>query len=131
MISNLQPVYCANCNKPVKGRTDKKFCDDWCRNAYNNQQSSQVPPLIRQVNNTLKRNRKLLQSQIPEGKSVVKIHRKKLSEQGFSFDYFTSLHTTQKGATYYFCYEYGYLLIENDCMLVVNRTKTGTGPENS
>lgn len=125
MDTNLSPGVCANCNKPVKGRADKKFCNDWCRNAYNNKQSSQVPPLVRTVNNILKRNRKLLQAQIPAGKSVIKIQRKKMSEQGFNFEYFTSLHNTQKGTTYYFCYEYGYLPIENDYLLLVNRSKEG------
>jgi len=28
--------HCRHCSKPVKGRTDKKFCSDGCRNAYNN-----------------------------------------------------------------------------------------------
>ena len=27
---------CLECKDPVKGRIDKKFCSDYCRNAYNN-----------------------------------------------------------------------------------------------
>ena len=27
---------CLECREPVKGRVDKKFCSDYCRNAYNN-----------------------------------------------------------------------------------------------
>ena len=30
----VPPKLCLTCNKPVKGRTDKKFCDDYCRNNY-------------------------------------------------------------------------------------------------
>ena len=33
MSDTLQQAYCLYCGKPVKGRIDKKFCDDWCRNA--------------------------------------------------------------------------------------------------
>lgn len=122
MTNNLQQATCLNCQKPVRGRSDKKFCDDWCRNAYNNRKASQLPPLVRSVNNILKRNRKLLQSQFADGKTVQKITRKKMAEQGFNFEYFTSLHTTQKGDTYFFCYEYGWLSINNDYLLLVHRT---------
>ena len=31
---------CLACGKPLKGRIDKKFCDDYCRNNYNNQQKA-------------------------------------------------------------------------------------------
>jgi len=27
---------CLHCDHVLKGRTDKKFCDDYCRNTYNN-----------------------------------------------------------------------------------------------
>ena len=27
---------CLSCGKLLKGRVDKKFCDDYCRNNYNN-----------------------------------------------------------------------------------------------
>jgi hypothetical protein len=27
---------CLNCDHVLKGRPDKKFCGDYCRNAYNN-----------------------------------------------------------------------------------------------
>lgn len=123
MPANPLTGSCAHCSKPLKGRIDKKFCDDWCRNAYNNRLSSLVPAIVRLTNNTLRRNRKLLQAQIPEGKTTIKVQRKKLLEQGFNFEFFTSLYTTQKGHTYHFCYEYGYLDLDNDFLLVVNRSK--------
>ena len=27
---------CLQCDKVIRGRIDKKFCDDWCRNNFNN-----------------------------------------------------------------------------------------------
>ena len=27
---------CLECGEPLKGRVDKKFCSDYCRNSHNN-----------------------------------------------------------------------------------------------
>lgn len=116
-------AYCMFCNKPVKGRIDKKFCDDWCRNAHNNRRYSQTSTFVRNVNSILRRNRQILETIIPDGKEITKTPRKKLAEKGFNFQYITHTHTTKKGLTYFFCYEYGYLSIEHDYCLVVSRER--------
>ncbi len=36
MLAQQNTATCQQCGKPVKGRIDKRFCDDFCRNAYNN-----------------------------------------------------------------------------------------------
>ncbi|MFN9582494.1 MAG: hypothetical protein ACK566_07500, partial [Bacteroidota bacterium] len=59
-----------------------------------------------------------------EGKSRVNV--KKLAERGFNFTYFTHLYTTTQGATYFFCYEYGYLKLEGDYYMVVKRKEQTT-----
>ena len=38
----IEPKPCLSCSKPVKGRTDKKFCDDYCRNSYHNRYPKEV-----------------------------------------------------------------------------------------
>jgi predicted nucleic acid-binding Zn ribbon protein len=110
--------FCLSCGEPIKGRTDKKFCDDQCRSNYNNRLNSENSVQIRIVNNILKKNRKLLEAVVGvDGKG--KISKQKLMEKGFNFKYFTQMHTTQKGSVYKLCYEYAYLLIENDFVFVV------------
>jgi predicted nucleic acid-binding Zn ribbon protein len=110
--------FCLSCGEPIKGRTDKKFCDDQCRSNYNNRLNSENSVQIRIVNNILKKNRKLLEAAVGvDGKG--KISKQKLMEKGFNFKYFTQMHTTQKGSVYKLCYEYAYLLIENDFVFVV------------
>ena len=110
---------CLACGKPLKGRIDKKFCDDYCRNNYNNQQKakSNYSSLVRNINNALRKNRRILQSLNPTGKT--KVHREKLTEHGFDFNLFTSLYTTKEGATYHYCYEQGYLQTDKDWFLLV------------
>lgn len=112
---------CAACAKPIKGRSDKKFCDDYCRNNYNNSLNSDTSAFMRNVNNILRRNRRILQESIPAGEDMAKYPKAKLSSLGFSFQYFTHLYTTKKGGIYHFCYEFGYLLLEGDWVLIVKK----------
>ena len=55
----------------------------------------------------------------PSGKT--KMSREKLIQKGFDFNYFTNVYKTKEGAIYYYCYEQGYLPIENNWFLLVER----------
>lgn len=110
---------CLECNETFKGRADKKFCSDSCRNSYNNKLNSDTTNYMRNVNNILRKNRRILETLIPE--ETAKATKAKLLEKGFDFTYITNSYTTKKGATYFFCYEYGYLPIENDFYFLVKR----------
>jgi len=110
---------CLDCQETIKGRADKKFCSDQCRNNYNNQLNSDSNNYIRNVNNVLRKNRRILEEFNPEDK--VKIAREKLADKGFNFTYFTNTYTTKKGSVYHFCYEQGYLQVENDQIILVKR----------
>ncbi|MGK6351823.1 hypothetical protein [Parapedobacter sp. DT-150] len=110
---------CLDCGALLLGRADKKFCDDACRSNYNNRRNSEENSYLRKVNNILKRNRKILETLNPDGKTKVKW--KSLIHAGFNFDYITDMYETSKGTQYRFCYEYGYLLLDNDEVLLVKR----------
>ena len=112
---------CLDCGKPVKGRTDKKFCDDYCRNNYNNQLKSNSTNLIRNINNALGKNRRILESIIPENEDIIKTTKERLLQKGFQFKYITHTYTNKKGNVYFFCYDLGYLPLENDWYLLVRR----------
>lgn len=112
---------CLVCRKPLKGRSDKKFCDDHCRNLYNNQLKSGKNLYIRYINKILKRNRRVLESLAPINKKPFKVSREKLLRLGFSFDYFTHMDSDEKGDIYKYCYDYGYLAIEDNQFQVVRR----------
>lgn len=55
----------------------------------------------------------------PNGKSTT--HRDRLGEKGFDFSYYTNTYTTKAGAIYHFCYEYGYLSIDNNYYALVKK----------
>lgn len=115
----IQPKKCLACGKPVKGRSDKKFCDDYCRNAYNNHAHGVNSGIIRNINNDLKKNRKILASLLPKEQETIKTLRSNLIDLGFKFRWMTHQYTTSKGHVYYYCYDYGYLIIGKDLLLVV------------
>lgn len=110
---------CLDCGKPIAGRADKKFCDDGCRGNYNNRRNSEENSYLRKVNSILKRNRRILAALNTEVKT--KVTWKTLLREGFNFAYITEMHETAKGVQYRFCYEYGYLLLEDEEVLLVKR----------
>jgi hypothetical protein len=111
---------CQECQAELKGRKDQKFCSDYCRNTYNNRLNEDATKYVRRINNILRKNRRILAEMNPKGK--ITVDSISLAEEGFNFHYFTNIYTTQKGAKYYFCYDQGYIKIENDqYMLVVKQ----------
>jgi hypothetical protein len=110
---------CRECGEGFIGRSDKVYCSDQCRTAYYNRQNSDATRFVRNVNNILRKNRRILASLNPEGKT--KVPKAKLLGSDFRFNYFTNTYTTKSGKTYYFCYEQGYLPIEYDYYALVIR----------
>ena len=110
---------CIECGDDFIGRTDKKFCSDNCRSAYNNKLNKDANNFVRNINNILRKNRRILAELNPNGK--VKVHKDKLLDKGFKFSYFTNEYATKSGNVYRFCYDQGYLSLDNDFYTIVLR----------
>ena len=121
MISEAPTKTCQACHKAIRGRTDKKFCDDYCRNAFNNKIKADSNNTVRNINNALRRNRRILQELLPVNEKMIKTNLEKLLERGFLFKYITHTYTNPKGNVYNFCFEYGYLPLENNSFLIVKQ----------
>ncbi len=111
---------CLECGKTINGRSDKKFCDDGCRSSHNNRMNSLSNVNVNRINGILKKNRKIIQSLLPEEEKTT-VSEKTMSTLGFNFEYFTNIYQTKTGSIYYFCYEYGYLKMENGRLMLVKR----------
>ncbi|MEX1000691.1 MAG: hypothetical protein WDZ35_01105 [Crocinitomicaceae bacterium] len=99
---------CLHCEEIVEGRVDKLFCSAYCKSAYHYQlKKDQGQTLFKSIDQTLKRNRKLLAHYNTAGKSVIR--KEVLLKAGFNPNYFTHYWKTQKGDVYLFCYEFGFL----------------------
>jgi hypothetical protein len=115
-------VKCLNCGDIIRGRSDKKFCNDGCRSTYNNALNG-GNPIVRKINNALGKNRRILQQLLSPGKNTMKVNREKLLFLGFEFRYITGTYSNKAGQQYYYCYDYGYLSIEKDLYLIVKRKR--------
>lgn len=110
---------CLECGEKIIGREDKKFCSDGCRNAYNNKINKDSNNIMRNINNKLRKNYRILTELNTDGKS--KTTKTKLLSRGFDFDFFTNILKTKTGNTYYFLYDQGYMLLENELYILVKK----------
>ncbi|PRY05353.1 hypothetical protein CLV24_13033 [Pontibacter ummariensis] len=111
---------CPQCGNTLNGRSDKRFCSNQCRAQAHNQkrQHNEGEQLIQRLNTLLRRNRSILRQLSPQGKTTT--YRQLLKTAGFDFRHFTHTYRTKSGNTYHFCYDYGYLLLEEEKVLIVN-----------
>ena len=116
----IEKIY-LSCNQKLHGRTDKKFCNDYCRNTHNNRLNSDGNKCVRNINHSLRKNRRILESLLPGERSICNTTRHKLHSKGFVFTHHTHTCTNKKGNTYYFCYEYGYLVLERERVVVLRK----------
>ena len=110
---------CQECGRELRGRIDKKFCNDMCRNAFNNRLRNTESNLVRITNRNLRKNRKILEDICPGSSKKIKKHI--LIDAGFNLKYLTSFRRTTKGDVYFFCYEFGYLSLDDETLLIVRR----------
>lgn len=109
---------CLECGQKIIGRADKKFCNDACRNTFNNKQNRDSINLMRNIHNRLRKNYRILSNlKFVEGKSRTTVES--MIAEGFDFEYFTNIKVYKNGAEYRFIYNIGYKFIEENRLLVV------------
>lgn len=99
---------CMSCGKIIEGRSDKKFCDPYCKSSYHYQKSKENEPrFYNKVDNQLKLNRRILKNYNKSGKATVRAET--ILKLGFNPNFFTHYWKNKKGDAYLFVYEYGFL----------------------
>lgn len=104
---------CPVCDKLIKGRTDKKFCDPSCKSAFHYQVlQKEGSGFYARVDKQLKTNRRILKKFNKAGKATVRATV--LLEQNFNPHFFTHYWKNSNKEVYLFVYEFGFLSkIEN------------------
>lgn len=115
----MEKKVCPECGDPIIGRRDKIFCSDQCRTTHYNKQNTDQNKFMRNINNILRKNRRILEKLNPNGKTTVT--KTDLIDEGFKFSYFTNEYKTKSGKVYRFCYEQGYLQLDNNLFALVFR----------
>lgn len=105
---------CLYCGTVLVGRSDKKFCDDSCRNNYHYRKKDEDADasMIKKVNAALLSNREILKSICAGQKKVVK--RKVLDDRRFDYELMTALYRTRTGTEYRVIYDYAYKILDDD-----------------
>ena len=103
---------CLDCGDTLRGRADKKFCSDQCRNNYNNRLNRDSNNFVRNVHGLLRKNRRILADLIGEGKTTV--HKDALYALGYNFSFFTHLIRANDGSVIQYCFEFGFREKEDD-----------------
>jgi len=119
-MTNLEITrHCSECGQRIAGRADKKFCNDQCRTAWHNKMHTGEYIHMKNINNILKRNRRILAELTANGRK--EIRSVALSKLGFQFDYFTSTQKDRNGYLSHFCYDMGYMPVSNGVYLLKSR----------
>jgi hypothetical protein len=111
---------CLNCQEIIIGRSDKKFCGDHCRSNYNySKTGNDHLSLVRNVNRALSKNRRILKYLKKGGRT--RVQKQSMTEKGFNFSYYTTMLEVGPRERYYFCYDIGYLMIDDTELMLVSR----------
>ena len=114
--NNAHP--CRFCGKPVRGRSDKLYCDVTCKNGFHNLAQREDRRDVQHIDRILKHNRKVLKS-ILGTRPKAKVHKAELIRRGLQFDFHTHVQMHAKRENVTCCYEYGYLSLGGEKTLVV------------
>ncbi|MFI5160514.1 MAG: hypothetical protein ACHQHN_04515 [Sphingobacteriales bacterium] len=131
--------YCKDCGvKLGPGREDRQYCDSACKTNFNNRRRREsqiladeqqeleqlsIPDYITHIQEVQLNNRLILEGLCSEEKAG-RIRMRDLVGKGFNPKFMTSsAEPTESGRVYYFCFEYGYYLVENGFALIVCRKR--------
>lgn len=101
---------CLLCHNPLEGRSDKKFCDDYCRNIHYHQNLGAGDLKIKRIHDVLRKNRKILmecRKLTAEGQTLP---FESLQQRGYQFKYLTHMEGVGEGQPTYCCFDMGYII---------------------
>lgn len=114
---------CRYCGNPLRGRTDKLYCDITCKNAFHNQHQQNDRRDIEQIDRILKQNRIILKTILGD-RTTAKVFKAELMQRGLRFEFHTHEQRQSKNRSITCCYEYGYVNLDKEKTLVVRLKKT-------
>lgn len=109
---------CKICNKPIKGRSDKKFCSLGCKNHYNLKLASVTRLATIKTDAILHRNRSILLELLGKNLNQKKIYRLELDKKNFKYSYITGFHVNKHGKTVHHVYDFSWILFSDEEILI-------------
>lgn len=114
--------FCKVCGNQLKGRRDKKYCDQICKNQYHADMRALHRTEVSADLSFLFRNRTILHEILDqEGSNKKKIPRSVLQFMGFKFNNYTGAHVNKQGKTYHFVFDYSWMAFSDKEVLILKR----------
>ncbi len=110
---------CIVCQTKLVGRDGRKFCSDACRIEHHNQLNRSGGRFVRMINERLRKNHRILCELNCEG--ITKTNRASLVIRGFDFNLITMIERSSNGENYFYIYDQGYRMFDNEHYLLVKR----------
>ena len=102
---------CLECGTPIQyGRSDKKFCCDYCKNRWHNERNKDYVRIRSKVTHALDKNYRILTLLLGNGKTSAPMSD--LQQWGFSPEYVTGMNKGRM-RTEYRCFDIRYNRSEN------------------
>lgn len=108
MQSMQHPRHCLNCSTLIRGRCDKKFCNEYCRSIYNNKKNQYATNLMQRICAKLRRNHKIINAVLANHAPDEPMDRQYLIDRGFDFQYVTEMVESSGGDIIYCCFDMAY-----------------------
>lgn len=112
---------CLQCEKPLHGRSDKRFCSVECKNAWNAARRRTTRSVTEQIDTILHRNREILAMLMGEKTNKMEVDRLVLDRAGFNFKYITGIYTNSQGKLYHYVYDFAWMEFSKQVVLVVRK----------
>lgn len=120
MLNSTSNRVCQCCKSPITGREDKRFCNDYCRIDYHNQRYKDTQAVVRNVNNQLNKNRKILNLLLTEER-VRNVSRTLLNELGYNFNFLTQMIDSEQGPQF-LCYDLGLIMHDENEFEIIRKS---------
>jgi len=104
--------HCMNCGEKLRGRADKKFCDDHCRVDHHNAKNKDRNNMLNEINSVLRKNAAILERLQASG--IERLTKPMLLAADFDFNFFTHQYIGEEGDLYRYCYDLGYRIMDGD-----------------
>lgn len=98
------PRLCLLCSQPIKGRSDKKFCNTACKNAFHHDQKVEQESHFRETDRIIRQNYRILLGLLGTAHETV-LEPLRLDAVGFKWEYVTRIFKNKQGCEYYVLYD--------------------------
>jgi len=115
---------CPICKELIKGRSDKRFCCNQCKNEYHIRLRQVTRIATIDTDRILHRNRSILLEIMGKVSQKKKIARDVLDQKQFNFDYITGYYINKQGKTYHYVYDFAWMLFSDREILIIRRKQS-------